>query len=188
MKSVSISGSPRENVGKKDAKMQRRNGLVPCVMYGGEESYHFLVEEKAFKPLLYTPEVLYADLKIGDKEFKAIVQETQFHPITDRLLHVDFLQVTNKPISIAIPLKVEGSSKGVMRGGKLSKKVRKIKVKGLLENIPENIMLNVSDLDILDSIKVGDVKVDNITILDNPANVLVTVLSTRNVESAPAAE
>ncbi|MDD2688363.1 MAG: 50S ribosomal protein L25 [Bacteroidales bacterium] len=183
MKSVSISGSLRENVGKKDAKSQRAKGLIPAVLYGNKQQKHLLIDEKAINPLIYTPEVKYVELTVGEETHKVIIQELQFHPVSDKLLHVDFLEILdNKPITIEIPILVEGSSPGVLQGGKLSKKARKIKVKGLLEHIPENIKLNISKLNILDSIKVEDVKVDNIDIVEIPSKVLVSVLSSRSVE------
>ena len=186
MKSVSMSGSLRENVGKKDAKNQRGSGLIPCVLYGGEKQLPLLIEEKSFKDLIYTPEVRYVELDIEGQNYKAVVQETQFHPVTEKLLHVDFLEVIQgKPVTIEIPLRITGNSSGVMRGGKLSKRVRKLKVKGLLENIPENITVDISNLDILDTIKVEDIQLDNITIIDIPSKVVVMILSSRNVEEAP---
>ena len=185
MKSVSISGSPRENVGKRDAKEQRAKGMIPCVLYGGVEQCQFVVEKDQFRKLLYTPEVLYADLKVGDKECKAIIQDTQFHPITDNLLHVDFLEVLDgKPITIEIPVLVTGTSPGVLRGGKLSKKVRKLKIRGELKDIPEQIMVDISGLDINDNIKVNALSMDNIEFLEIPTKIVVSVLSTRNVETA----
>ena len=189
MKSVSISGSQRENVGKRDAKEKRNEGLIPCVLYGGKEQKHFLVDVKQFIKLLYTPEVFYAELDIDGMHYNAVVQETQFHPVTDKLLHVDFLEImADKPITIEIPMLVKGSSPGVMRGGKLSKRARKLKVKGLLEHIPENITVDISNLDILDMVEVKDIAVNNITVVDNPNKILVTILSSRNVEEAKTGE
>ena len=189
MKSVSISGSLRESVGKKDAKNQRNNGFIPCVLYGGDKQLPILVEEKSFKDLIYTPEICYVELDVNGQNFKAIVQETQFHPVTEKLLHVDFLEVIQgKPVTVYTPLLIKGNSPGVMRGGKLSKRVRKLKVKGLLENIPENITVDISNLDILDSVKIEDIKVDNIAIIDNPSKVIITILSSRNVEEVSKEE
>jgi large subunit ribosomal protein L25 len=186
MKSVSVSGSLRENVGKKDAKEQRKEGLIPCVLYGGEKQLPLLVDEKSFKDLIYTPEVRYVELDVEGQNCKAIIQEAQFHPVTEKLLHVDFLEVIDgKPVTIDIPLCITGNSPGVMRGGKLSKRVRKLKVKGLLEHIPENITVDISNLDILDTIKVEDIQLDNISIIDIPTKVVVIILSSRNVEEAP---
>jgi large subunit ribosomal protein L25 len=189
MKSVSISGSLRENVGKRDAKEKRRDGLIPCVLYGGKDQKHFFVDVKQFIQLLYTPETLFVELNVDNKMYKAIVQETQFHPVTEQLLHVDFLEVIDdKPITVEIPMLTHGNSPGVMRGGKLSKCVRKLKVNGLLEDIPENITVDISGLDILDVVEIKDIAVSKIAIVDNPNKVVVTVLSSRNVEAAPTAE
>ena len=189
MKSVSISGSLRENVGKKDAKAQRRQGMIPCVIYGGKEQKLFLVEDKQFTKLLYTPEVNYVELELDGKITKAIVQDTQFHPITDKLLHVDFLEVVDgKPITIEIPFKVTGTSPGVLKGGSLKKRVRKLKVRGLLENIPEEITADISNLDINQFIKVGDLSVENLTIVDNPNKVIVIVNPTRNAVATTEGE
>lgn len=182
MKSVSISGSLRENVGKKDAKAQRVQGLIPCVIYGGKEQKMFVVEEGEFRNLLYTPEVKFVELTLDGQTYKAIVQESQFHPITDKLLHVDFLEVIdNKPITIEIPFKIKGTSPGVLKGGSLHKRVRKLKVRGLLENIPEDITADISGLDIEDVIRISDINIDNLTIIDNPNKVIVSVNQTRNV-------
>jgi len=139
--------------------------------------------------LLYTPEVQSVDLDIDGSVVKAIVQETQFHPITDRLLHVDFLEVVDgKPITIDIPFKLTGTSPGVLKGGSLKKRVRKLKVRGLLENVPESIIADISGMDINDMMKIGDIKVDNLTIVDNPSKVVVAVMPTRNVVADEAAE
>ncbi len=182
MKSVSISGSLRENVGKKDAKAQRGQGMIPCVIYGGKEQKLFVVEEKQFQKLLYTPEVQYVELSLDGKVMTAIVQATQFHPITDNLLHVDFLEVVDgKPITIDIPFKVAGTAPGVLKGGFMKKRVRKLKVRGLLQHIPECITADISGMDLNDVIKVSDIQVENIQVVDNPNKVIVTVLPTRNV-------
>ena len=189
MKSVSISGSLRENVGKKDAKAQRVQGMIPCALYGGKEQKLFVVEEKQFQKLLYTPEVNYVDLSIDGTVVKAIVHETQFHPITDKLLHVDFLEVVDgKPITIEIPFKLTGTSPGVLKGGSLKKRVRKLKVRGLLENVPEYVIADISNMDLNDMMKVADIHIDNITIVDNPSKVIVAVMPTRNSVADAAAE
>ena len=187
MKSVSISGSLRENVGKKDAKAQRNKGMIPCVIYGGKDQKMFVVDEREFKNLLYTPEVRYAEVNINGDVRKAIVQETQFHAITDKLMHVDFLEVVDgKPITIDLPFKVKGTSPGVLKGGMLKKRVRKLKVRGLLENIPEEIVADISNLDINDMTKIADIHIDNLEIVDNPNKVILQVVPTRG--SAAAAE
>ncbi len=184
MKSVSVSGSLRENVGKKDAKAMRAQGLVPCVVYGGKQQYHIAVDEKQFKDLLYTPEVNYADITIGDYKTKAIVKATQFHPLSDSLVHVDFLEIDDeKQIVVSIPVKVTGNSPGVIRGGKLIKRFRNIKAKGLYNNIPDYLTIDISKLDIGDAICVKDIVSEKFSLVENPANIIVSVDATRNVET-----
>jgi large subunit ribosomal protein L25 len=189
MKSVSISGSLRENVGKKDARAQRSQGMIPCVIYGGKDQKMFVVDERQFKNLLYTPEVRYAEVNIDGDVRKAIVQETQFHAITDKLMHVDFLEVVDgKPITIEIPLKIAGTSPGVLKGGLLKKRVRKLKVRGLLENIPEEVVSDISNLEINDMTKINDVHIDNLEIVDNPNKVIIQVIPTRGSAAAATEE
>ncbi len=189
MKSVSISGSLRENVGKKDAKAQRNKGMIPCVIYGGKDQKMFVVDEREFKNLLYTPEVRYAEVNINGDVRKAIVQETQFHAITDKLMHVDFLEVVDgKPITIDLPFKVKGTSPGVLKGGMLKKRVRKLKVRGLLENIPEEIVADISNLEINDMTKIADIHIDNLEIVDNPNKVILQVVPTRGTAAAAEEE
>jgi large subunit ribosomal protein L25 len=189
MKSVSISGSLRENVGKKDAKAQRNQGMIPCVIYGGKEQKMFVVDERQFKNLIYTPEVRYAEVNIDGDVRNAIIQETQFHPISDKLLHVDFLEVVDgKPITIELPLKITGTSPGVLKGGLLKKRVRKLKVRGLLENIPEEIVADISSMEINDMTKISDIHIDNLEIVDNPNKVILQVVPTRGSAAATTEE
>ena len=156
------------------------------MLYGGEKQYEFVVPEGQFRNLIYTPEVKYAIVNIDGKEIPAVLQASQFHPITDKLLHVDFLEVVDgKPITIGLPIRISGTSPGVLRGGRLVKKVRKLKVRGLLNDVPEFIPVDISGLDIDNSIKINELKLDNLTFVENPNAVVVAVLSTRNVEAAP---
>ncbi|HRS54268.1 MAG TPA: 50S ribosomal protein L25/general stress protein Ctc [Bacteroidales bacterium] len=182
MKTVSISGSLRGNVGKKDAKKLRKEGFVPCVIYGGEKQLHFSVNEKNFKNILYTPEVCFVKVNIEQEELMAIIQDVQYHPVTDKILHVDFLQLSpNKPIVMQIPVKLNGTAPGVLKGGRLALKLKKLKIKSLPENMPDNINLDISKLDIGNTIKVNDIKLDNLTLLDPPNTVVVGVYVTRAV-------
>ena len=182
MKAVSISGSIRENVGKKDAKAVRKQGLVPGVLYGGEKQIPFLVKELDMNAMIYTPEVKYAELTLDGKTYKATIQELQFHPVTGRLLHIDFLEVIpSRPVTIAIPIKITGTAPGVLRGGKLAKKARKLKVRGALENIPEYVNVDISHMEILDTIRAGQIQIDNVEVVDVPSTIIVSVLSSRNV-------
>ena len=165
MKTVSLSGSLRENVGKKDTKALRRAEMVPCVMYGaGEEQVHFATEAKNFNKILFTPETYIIDFDINGKVYKTILQDIQYHPVTDKVLHADFLIVKeNKPITVTLPVQLEGSAAGVMRGGKPKKGVRKVKVCGLIKDLPDYINVNISNVNINESIKVKDLSIENVT-------------------------
>lgn len=183
MKTVSMSGSLRANVGKKDAKMNRAEGKVPCVIYGGKEELHFTLNGKDLDTLLFTPYTFLVDLNIDGKKFTATLQDVQYHPVSDQTLHADFLQVTpGKPIVVYLPLRIEGNSPGVLRGGKLIKKFRKLKVKGLSDHMPEEITLNISKMEIEDTIRISDIKIPNIEVLEVPGKMVVSVASTRAVE------
>ncbi len=185
MKQVSLSGSLRESVGKKDAKKLRREFKVPCVMYGGKEQVHFLTDEKLFSKLIFTPHVFIVNLNIDGNEHNTIIQDLQYHPVTDRILHADFLKVSDdKLITIAVPVKLTGAPKGVLKGGRLIKKARKLKISALLKDLPDEIEINISDLDIGDSVKISDLSRDNINFLDAARNVVVGVRSARAVVEA----
>ncbi len=190
MKTVSLSGSLRENVGKKDAKKHRKEGNVPCVMYGGKEQVHFVASDKAFRKLIFTPEVYIFSLDIAGKTYNTIIQEIQYHPVSDNILHIDFLEVLpEKPVSIGVPVKVTGTAPGVLKGGKLILKTRKLKIQALLQYLPDDITVSIDPLDIGDSIKVKDLVHENITFLDPPNTVVITVRTARVlVEETPGAE
>jgi len=180
MKKVSISGSLRENVGKKDAKLNRKKNLIPAVLYGGKEQLTFTVEEKPLMKLISAPEVYTINLALNKKEFNCVIKETQFHPVTDKVLHVDFQEIfENKPVIIEIPIKLAGTSPGVLSGGKLQTKIRKLKVRGLYTTLPDHIEIDISNLEIGSSIKIGELTPDNYELLNNPNAVVVMVKLTR---------
>lgn len=188
MKAVSISGSLRENVGKKDAKRNRRDGRIPCVVYGGKEQIHFSVDEKAFGPLIFTPHTFSVNLDIEGRKLQAIIQEVQYHKVSDSVLHVDFFEINSaKPVTLAIPLFFDGVAEGVLKGGKLIKKFRKIKVRALIENMPDEIRVDVTPLDILGSSKVGDLKIENLEFLEPKNSVMAFVKPTRATTEVAAA-
>ncbi len=185
MKTVSMSGSLRENLGKKAAKALRREELVPCVIYGGKEQIHFSTSAKSFKNIIYTPEIAFIEITIGDKVYKAILQDVQFHPVTDNIYHVDFLElVEGKAIIMGVPVHHEGVARGVLNGGRLVQRTKRLKVKAMPEFIPEKVIVDVSNLRIGQSIKVKDISIDNVTILAGPnVNVLsVDVTRTGTVD------
>ncbi len=188
MKQVSISGSQRENVGKKDAKLNRKAGKVPCVLYGGTSQIHFTVEETAFKNIIYTPEVCTVNLNIGETSVNAILQEAQYHPVTDQLIHADFLEIfPDKFVTISIPVRVAGVSPGILKGGRLVQKLRKLKVKALPANLPDFITIDISNLEIGDSVKVVDVKLPDVYLLETPNSLIISVKTTRVVVEEPVA-
>lgn len=173
MKSVSISGSPRANVGKKDATTLRNSKQVPCVLYGGKKQVHFSVLAADFKNLIYTPSVNTVNLDIEGKKFHAIMQEVQYHKVNDSLLHVDFLEIIpGKPVVMNIPVRTTGTSPGVRNGGKLNKKLKTLKIKGPVEQMPDSINIAVDNLEIGMGVRVGDIKIDGLTML-NAENVTV---------------
>jgi large subunit ribosomal protein L25 len=183
MKKVSLSGSPRENVGKKDAKKQRREGKIPCVIYGGKEQIHFAIEELNFDSLIFTPEVYEINLEIDGKQYSAVLQDVQYHPVTDKVLHADFLEVIDgKPVIVGIPVRLVGDSPGVIRGGKLIHKMHKLRVKGLINQIPDFIEVDISSMDIGGSVKVREIELENMSILEPMNGVIVRVKAARNVE------
>lgn len=194
MKSVAISGSSRANVGKKDAKALRLKGLVPCVLYGGAEQVRFAIDERLFKQLYFTPDVNTVEIEVEGKKHTGILKEVQQHPVTDRILHADFLEVVSgKPVTMNLPVKFEGNSVGVRAGGKLIRKLRKLTVRGPIEIMPDSITVDISKMEIGASIRVGDLNVEGLSFLDGSNITVVTVQVTRNVveetqAAAPAAK
>ena len=181
MKSITIKGSQRESVGKVATKALRNAGQVPCVIYGGDKSVHFSAEELAFKKLVYTPNVYTASIEIGDETYAAILQDIQFHPVTDKITHVDFYQLfAGKEISMNIPVKLTGASKGVLIGGALRHNMRKLRVKALPANLPDVIEADITELEIGSKLTVASLKNDDYTILHSDTTVVAQVRMSRN--------
>ncbi len=180
MKTIEIKGSFRKELGKKNSKQIRKEGNVPCVIYGKEKNIHFSAHENSFKNLIYTHEAHLVKLNLDGQEYNAVLQDMQFHPVTDRILHADFVQIfDNKPVIINIPVTVTGDSVGVKAGGKLIVKRRHLKVKGLAKDLPEDLTVDVTDLKIHHSIKVGDLSFDKIELLDPKITTVVSVATSR---------
>lgn len=190
MKTVSMSGSARQNVGKKDAKALRRENKVPCVLYGGsEEQVIFSVPRTDFKGLLFTPDTCYVELNIDGKKSMAILQDIQYHPVSDEVLHADFLRIfDDKPLTIAVPVKTTGTAAGVLLGGKLQIKLRKVRLCGLPNAIPQEVVLDITKLNIGQSIKVNEIKIEGVEVMEIKSSVVVTVRSTRNAVAADTTE
>lgn len=181
MKTVSLSGSLRENVGSKDAKVLRKEGRVPGVIYGNGENIHFHVKETDLNKLVFTPEVTFINIDLDGKEYKAIFKEIQFHPVTDRITHFDLMAVTeDKLVNIALPVRLTGNSPGVLNGGKLRQNYRKLKVKALAKDLPEFIELNISTLKIGMAIRLGEIDIPNVTLIGDMRDVAVSIKTSRN--------
>ena len=214
MKTYNLEATPRETVGRKASKNLRKKGLIPAILYGhapielpyqgtlavGEKIVEignqkgvivtdFTVSFDEVRKLIYTPEIYVVDIDIqGSKRVKAILKDSQFHPVTDAILHIDFLEVfDDKPVIMEVPVLLEGHALGVKAGGKLNQAVRKLKVKGLAANVPEILKVNVDHLELGKSIKVGELGYDNIEIV-SPRNMVVCIVKmTRASQSAAAA-
>jgi large subunit ribosomal protein L25 len=174
MKSITIKGSQRESVGKVSTKALRNAGMVPCVLYGGENPVHFSAEEKAFKGLVYTPEAHTVVIELeGGKKLEGILQDIQFHPVSDKILHIDFYQLDSaKEISMEVPVKITGTSPGVLLGGVLRLNLRKLKVKALPANLPDFVEANISELEMGNKLYVTKLPTPNFKIL-HPDNTVV---------------
>ena len=182
MKEVSISGSLRESVGKKDAKKLRKEGKIICVVYGGKEQLHFTVETNDFKKLIFTPEVYIVNVELDGKAFPTILQDVQYHPVSDKPLHADFLQLTDgKQISINLPVKIVGTAPGIVKGGVLNKKMRLLPVKGLINDMPDNFTIDISSLEINDTIQIRDIDFGKLTPLAAEGLLIVGVKTQRGV-------
>jgi len=183
MKNIEIEGKLRTEFGKKGANALRADANVLCELYGGKENVHFYAHENVFKGLVYTPDVHLVKLNIEGKKFDAVMKEIQFHPVTDKILHIDFVQVfAEKPVVMEIPVRVEGVSVGVKAGGKLKVKRRTLKVKGFTKDFPEHLTIDITNLNIGDSIRIGDLVYGNLEIIDNKRAMIASVAATRNVQ------
>lgn len=185
MKVIALTGEVRDGLGKASCKKVRKEGKVPCVVYGKNDNQHFTVYQADFKHLVYTPNTYLAKITIGDKATLAKVQEIQYHPVSEDIVHADFLEVSaDSPISIPVPVKVIGNSPGVRGGGKLQVKIKKLMVSGLISDLPEYIEVSIDQLQIGKSVKVGEINVDKLTLLDSPNNSIVSCIVTRAAKSA----
>lgn len=188
MKTFELTGSVRNDLGKKATKALRKQGLVPCELYGGEANIHFAVSEKEFKGLIFTPNAYTVNINIDGKPVSAVMREIQYHPVTDGLLHVDFFQISEeKAVEIEVPINVTGFAKGVQEGGKLTIGLRKLKVKGMLKDLPDTLDMDVTELGLGKSIQVGELNYDNIEIMNAKNAVVVQVKLTRAARAAALA-
>lgn len=194
MKSIDIKGSVRTATGKKATKLARKEGLVPCNLYGearGENNLpvalSFTVTTSGLRNLVYTPDIYSVNLDIDGKQYTAVMRELQFHPVTDQLLHVDFYEVTpEKPIGMEVPIKLNGLAEGVRAGGKLAANVRKLKIRAPYTQIPERLNIDVTNLGLGKTIKAGELQFEGLELVTSPSVVVCQVKMTRSAMSAAA--
>jgi len=180
MKTITIEGQLRSELGKKATRQLRSEGKVPGVIYGGPEGVNFSAPEAAFQNLVYTPEFQLAEVKVGDKSYRCVLKDLQFDPVTDKLIHIDLLElVENKKVTVTLPIRFEGLAQGVKDGGRLVIKMKALKVKALPKHLTEQIEVNVDSLELGKNIRVEDVKAENFEILNSPRIPIASVVTTR---------
>ncbi|MDR1679010.1 MAG: 50S ribosomal protein L25/general stress protein Ctc [Prevotellaceae bacterium] len=188
MKTFELEGSVREQVGKKATKAVRSEDSIPAILYGGKENISFTVTNSNVRKLVYNHEIFAVNLNISGKKYTAVLKDLQFHPVTDKILHIDFLEVSpDKAIVFEVPVKLEGLAEGVKAGGKLTQEMRKLKVKTTYDKIPENLTIDVSELGLGKTIQVGALSFDGLEILSPAMNVVAAVKLTRAARGAAAA-
>ena len=189
MKSINIEGQLRTDHGKKAARLLRSQKLVPGVIYGGTEEINFSAPASAFKPIVYTPEFMLADIKVGGQSYKCILKDLQFDKVYDELIHCDFLQlVDGKHVIATLPVRYTGNAAGVKEGGRLVTKMKTLKVKALPKHLRESIEVDVTALELAGSIRVQDIKLDNMEVLNSPRIPMATIVMTRQLKQEAAAE
>lgn len=181
MKTIAIEGTLRTELGSKTAKQIRREGNVPCVIYGGEENIHFYTPEPSFKELLYTPEAHLVEINLDGKTYRTVIRDVQYHPVSDAIEHVDFFQTSaDKAVTIEVPINLVGNSRGVRNGGRLKVNLRKLKVTATEANLPGHIDIDITEVRIGQSVRVSDVTTDGYEISHEPQRTILTVQTSRN--------
>ncbi len=188
MKTITIEGQLRTEIGKKATRQYRSQDLVPGVIYGGAQEVNFVAPAAAFKPLVYTPDFQLAEIKVDGKTYKCILKDLQFDKVTDQLIHVDLLElVEDKKVIATIPLKFVGTSAGVKAGGKLITKMKALKVKTFPKFLRENIEVDITRLELNGNIRVEDVKEENLEVMNSPRIPIASVVLTRQLKQEEAA-
>ncbi len=175
MESISIKGSKRKSLGKADAKALRNEGLVPCIIYGGKEEIHVQIDEREFNQLIYTPNQYIVNVDVDGDTYATILKDIQYHPLSDRIVHVDFQELTGRPVKTTLPILTVGQARGVLNGGRLRKVRRDVKVQGLPEEMPSFIELDITNLRIGKAIKIGELNVPGVEFLADPNQIVVAV-------------
>ncbi|HPE97138.1 MAG: 50S ribosomal protein L25 [Chitinophagales bacterium] len=189
MKTVNIEGKVRTSTGKAASNASRKQGMVPCTLYGRENNISFEVSESALRGIIYTPEFFKVNVKLDGKEYETLIKDMQFHPVTDKPLHLDFFVLSSdKKVVCEIPLQPKGLAAGVKAGGKLSQKIRKVKVKGFPKDLVDLIEVDVTHLEMGKSVRIGEIKVDNLEIMGSQAIPVITCTIPRSMRSKQSAE
>jgi large subunit ribosomal protein L25 len=180
MNSKAITAHKREQLGTKFSKQLRREGNIPCVVYGGEAPVHFYASAADFRTIIYTPNVYRIDVDLEGQSISCVIQDIQFHPVTDEALHIDFIQlIDGKPVTIEVPMRLVGNSRGVRNGGKMKRVLRKLKVKATPENLPDAIEHDITNLRIGQAVRVSDIPTNNFEIVNSPSAVIVSIKTSR---------
>lgn len=190
MKIVAVEGQARSELGKKATKAVRNAGLIPCVLYGGDEAIHFTTTETEVKDIIFTPDFHAAEISINGEKHRCILKDIQWHPVTEQILHIDFLKMTTGvPIKVELPVRFTGTSPGVKNGGRLIKNIRKVKVKALPENLVDQLLLDISSMEMGDAIRIRDLQqIKDLEILDPPSRTVATVQVPRALKTTTVAE
>ncbi|MBN2681577.1 MAG: 50S ribosomal protein L25/general stress protein Ctc [Bacteroidales bacterium] len=189
MKTIEINAKIRENLGKKETKKLRVEESVPCVLYGGKENIHFYAHKTAFKDLIYTPNSYIVKLIINNNEHLSVIQDAQYHPVSDEILHIDFYEINqDNPVVIGVPVILNGFAKGVQDGGKLNLMAKKLRVKGLVNNLPDELNVDVTNIKLGQTLKVKELSFENIELIDNPNTSVCSVKLTRAARGAATDE
>lgn len=188
MNTVALSGTVRQNLGSKDAAHLRREKRVPCVLYGGDNVVHFSVDEAVLSKLVFTPEVNGVELDLDGTKVLAMIHDKQFNPTTDRVEHVDFMELkADKPARTKLSLRLSGQPVGVRKGGKLNQSMRKLRVEGLPKHIPQRLEVDITTLDINQALRVRDLKFEGLTVMDRADDVVVAIKMSKKAQDAAAA-
>ena len=189
METVVVTGTPRTELGKKATRALRKEGNVPCSLYGGSETLTFFAPVTAFKRLIYTPEFRLAEVQLNGKSYKAIVKDTQFDPVKDELLHVDLQElVDNVPVKVSVPLNLKGTAKGAAVGGKVEQVQRRLNILALPKDLVSGIELDITELDLGGILRISDLKTENIKYLLSGSNPVARMAVPRAAKEAAAAE
>ncbi len=188
MQTITVNGQKRENLGKVATRESRQAGQIPAVVYGGDTNLSFSTTHRELKPLVYTPEFKLAEVNVDGSAHKCILKDIQFHPVTDAIMHVDFLKLTDgHPVKVEVPVSFEGVSPGVKSGGKLIQQLRRIKIKAIPENLVDHLRIDISELELGSAVRVRDIMaVDGVEIMMNEATPVATVEVPRALKSAAA--